>query len=117
MIINLQTENDSAVLARIGELYAESRAISNDSDRRVGTAYYPTDDARPLFVMFENDLEMAHRAVENGYNVVLTGKIDPDQLSDESLVVTTADTQFPFPALNCEDLVAVADLLEETLGL
>jgi len=116
MIINLRTENDSAVLARIGELYAESLPIFDDS-RRVGTAYFPTDDGRPLFVLTDNDVSMAERAVANGYNVVMTGDVPADELATEVMVVTNSDDQFPFPSLNCDDLAAVADLLEEQLGL
>ncbi len=97
MIINLLTENDSAVIARVAELYDESREIF-DGDRLVGTAYFPIGDELPLFIALDN--ELATTAESNGYNVIVLGS------PVEANVTVTPDW-----------LDSTGDLLEELLGL
>jgi len=117
MIINLRTKDDAAVLSRISELYPSSRLITDDRNRLLGKAYFSLDDGRPLFILYENDIAIAEKAVGNGYNVVMLGEADLSKTQIDSLIVTTADATFPFAYLAAEDLEATGDLVEELLGL
>ena len=117
MIINLRTKDDAAVLSRISELYPSSRLITDGRGRLIGKAHFSLDDGRPLFIMYENDIDVAEKAVVNGYNVVMLGEADLTRTQIDALIVTDADENFPFAYLAAEDLAATGDLVEELLGL